>query len=758
MRRRVVITGVGVVSCAGRDASLLSSAVAGAKSCLWPLNDGSGRYAGRIPDFPGADAFEDLSDVSELDRYVLLALVAAGQALKQAGLDPRVLGGRMGLFAATCSGPMPSIEAHYAACLAGCATLSSAGRFALSYASAARVLAARFGIAGFNGTITTACSASVCALGIACDFIRLGLLDAALVGGSDAYSPSTQAGFDGLKATCAGACAPFSKPIGLCLGEAGAFIVLEERDHALARDAIILDEILGFGTSNDAYHCSSPDPSGNGQYLAICRALDDAGLKPDAIGYISAHGTGTLANDKTETRAVLKALGDSARNVPISSAKAVVGHCLGAAGVLETISTLLCAGSGALPPTASFVESREGCTLDYVPASGRPWPIGRPWLKNSFAFGGNNAVAVLGPGAGHADSSIANDIVVSAIGLVTPAGTGRDSFLAALEAGIPLMTDRLDADGHLTRICAAQEPDAVVLSRRLDLRGMDAPSRHMTAASHLALVLAGISGKREVRGDVGFFLGLATASTPAEADFLNDYFEHNSQVRHIMRFPYVVPNSIAGDVCRALSLTGHNTTMCFGPGAGLMNLAVAAVSIRAGHAESIVTGAVDFLTARELANRRLAGEACALPGEAAVAFVLESATVAVRRGAKPIARVLGMGWATDTGEPMAAPSDSAFCAAVRDALANAALAPDAVDAICGLTDPDRDRAALAPLFDGRPPVVIGVAPVLGIADACGALMDLARIFEGTDHEGPKVILSAIRSQYGLNCAVVFGRV
>ncbi len=755
MRRRVVITGVGVVSCAGKDAGHLAAAVAAAKSCLRPLGAESGRHAGLVQDLPAA--LDGLAGASDQDRFVVLALAAAGQALRQAGLEPRLLGGRMGLVAATCSGPMLSIEAHHASALAGAASLSRAGRFALSYASAARVLAARFGIAGFSGTVTTACSASVGALGIACDFIRLGLLDAALAGGSDAYSPSTQAGFDGLKATCEGACAPFSNPVGLSLGEAGAYIVLEERGRALERGAAILGEVLGFGTSNDAYHCSTPDPSGNGQGLAIRRALDDAGIGPGEIGYISAHGTGTLANDKTETRALLKALGDPAKSVPISSAKAVTGHCLGAAGALETAAALLCARAGTLPATASFKGPRQGCTLDYVPAPGRPWPSGRPWLKNSFAFGGNNAAAVLGPGPGRSDDSSADDIVVSAIGLVTPAGTGRDAFLAALAAGVPLAGERTDAGGCARSICAAPEPDARALSRRLDLRNMDAPSRLMTAAAHLALADAGIAEKREERADAGFFLGLATASTPAEADFLKDYFAHNGQVRHIMRYPFVVPNSIAGDVCRALSLTGHNTTMCFGPGAGLISLAAAAVAIRAGHSALLVSGAVDFLTGRELADRRMAGEACTAPAEAAAAFVLESARVADRRCARPLARVLGMGWATDTGDPMALPSDGAFCAAVQDALDRARMAPGAVDVICGLSDPERDREALSSVFNGRPPAALGVSPVLGEADACGALLDLAWALDRPGQDRPGVILSAVRSQYGLNCAVVFGR-
>ena len=435
----------------------------------------------------------------------------------------------------------------------------------------------------------------------------------------------------------------------------------------------------------------------------------------------------------------------------------MTGHCLGAAGALETVAALLCARAGTLPPTASFKEPREGCTLDYVPAAGRPWPSGKAWFKNSFAFGGNNAAAVFGPGPGRSDDSSADDTVVSAIGLVTPAGTGRGPFLAALAAGRPLSSERVDAAGRTCRVFAAPEPDAAALSRRLDLRNMDAPSRHMTAAAHLALSEAGIAEKRDARAGAGFFLGLATASTPAEADFLGDYFENNGSLRHIMRYPYVVPNSIAGDVCRALSLTGHNTTMCYGPGAGLMNLSAAAVSIMAGHAELLVSGAVDFLTGRGLANRRAAGEACAPPAEAAAALVLESAKSAGRRGARPLARILGMGWATDTGAPADSPADGAFRAAARDALERARLAPGAVDALCGLADPERDRAALASVFDGRPPPAIGVSRVLGTAEACGAMLDLAWALERAGPDQPNVILSAVRSQYGLNCAVVFGR-
>ena len=331
----MVISGLGMLSCAG--ANLVESRaqfIAGA-CCLSPITDPRAarlraRFAGQVAGFAAVPGRSP--ELQPHDRHVHLALAAAREALTAARAQPAELGRRLGLIFSTCSGPMLLIEAHYERIIRGQPALTETELVAKRYYSAAPALARALCIKGLCTTVVTACSAGTAAIALAADLIRCGLLDAALAGGADSFSVSTLAGFDGLKATSEGRCAPFSKPFGLNLGEAAAFALLETADSAQRRGAPVRAEVLGSGMSNDAYHCSAPEPAGRGLAEAMKRALQDAGLSPDQITYINAHGTGTEANDKAECKALRKVFGDRAAKVPVSSTKSMVGHCLGAAG------------------------------------------------------------------------------------------------------------------------------------------------------------------------------------------------------------------------------------------------------------------------------------------------------------------------------------------------------------------------------------------------------------------------------------------
>ena len=386
MSARIVVTGIGVVCSAGDDLTSLVESVSRGASCLSRIEDPrvahlTARYAGLIPDFQTASSPN--SSKTPLDRFVALAAAAAASALSSASVtdDFRL---RMGIVCATCSGPMQSIEAYYGRRLTEFPELDDSEFFATRYYSASRLLAHLCGIEGINVTVTTACSASINAIATAANLIRTGMIDGALVGGSDAFSLTTLAGFDGVKATTPGLCAPFSSPAGMNLGEGAGFLVIESYETAAARGAEIFAEVLGYGTSNDAYHCTSPDPSGKGQAAAMLRALKAAGMDSAHIGYVGGHGTGTEANDRAETKAVRRVFGDRS-DLMMSSLKPVVGHCLGAAGAIELIGTIGCARDGIVPPTGNFTIPREGCNVDAVSESGTPWPAFPAFLKNNFA-------------------------------------------------------------------------------------------------------------------------------------------------------------------------------------------------------------------------------------------------------------------------------------------------------------------------------------------------------------------------------------
>jgi nodulation protein E len=249
------------------------------------------------------------------------------------------------------------------------------------------------GIQGPTYTISTACSSANHAIGQAFWMIRSGVITAAIAGGSEAvFAEGLLRAWEALRVVSPDTCRPFSKGRrGLILGEAGAMVVLENWEHARARGAVILGEICGFGMSSDAYHITQPSVEGPAK--AMRWALTDAQLSPDSVGYINAHGTGTVVNDVTESAAIREVFGDHADQLLVSSTKSMHGHTLGAAGAVEAIATILALQTGTIPPTANFTESDPACNLDVVPNTAREADVEYA-LSNSFAFGGLNAVLV----------------------------------------------------------------------------------------------------------------------------------------------------------------------------------------------------------------------------------------------------------------------------------------------------------------------------------------------------------------------------
>lgn len=768
MRKRVVVTGMGVISSAGSSVESFTRSLVKGSSCFSKIPDPRlahlrARYAGTIPDFDERKIFTS-KELPRLDRFHLLALSAAGEALSQASILPLQDPSRMGVIVGTCSGPMLSIERHYERIIKHDPSITEEEFFVKTYESGAKVLAYVYGISGISATVVTACSASLGAIGIAADLIRLGVVDAVLVGGCDTLSPTTLAGFDGLKATSETFCAPFSKPSGLSLGEAAAFMVLEDLDHAHKRRGQVYSEIAGFGLSNDAFHCTSPDPSGTGQMRAMESALKDAGMVPGAIVYINAHGTGTDANDKTETKAVRRLFGEYAESIPISSTKSMVGHCLGAAGCLEAIATIVCMQKGIYPPTANFAGPREGCGLDYVPDAGRPWTNSGPAMSNSFAFGGNNASMVMTPfsvAAAPPDRSASEKIVITACGILSPAGVGKEAFIEGLTKAVPFA--RTTEYPHVGAITVAAVPrfDMQAIDRRLDVRSMDRSSTFALAAARLALHEANMPDRPALRGSIGFFLHLASGSTAAEQDHITSVFNDRFRVHQVTAFPYVVPNSITGNVCKALMLTGHNSTLCFGKGAGLLGLGFSWYALKNGHSSALLSGSVDELLPRALADKNLAGMVRpddTYPGEGACVFMLETLSHARQRGAPLLGELCSIAHATDTASLMsttAAPGTLEKI--IRQALSEAGIGPAEIYAVCCNLRVGGEKQALDSVLTPYRYKIYDVSSILGCAEATLPLYNMAYSFLDSSFEtsgSRNYILTVFCSPTGVQCAAI----
>ncbi|HJS94902.1 MAG TPA: beta-ketoacyl-ACP synthase II [Solirubrobacteraceae bacterium] len=397
MKRRVVITGLGAVTPLGVGADPLFERWA-AGEC--GILDG----AGACTDFEPSELLS-VKEVRRLDRFSQLALVAAGEAVADAGWDEElpVDPFRAGCIVATGIGGIQTVQAQLDVQRErGAERMSPLGIPAQMSNAAAAAISMKYGLKGQAFAVASACSSGAHAIGSALRMIQYGDADGVVVGGSEATL--TTFGFGSFNAMQALSPTGISRPFdarrdGFVMGEGAAVLVLEEASVAEARGATILGEVAGYGSTSDAYHLTAPEPSGEAAKRAIELAMSDAGVGPDEVDYINAHGTSTQLNDAAETAAIKRALGEErAYKIPVSSLKSATGHLLGAAGAAEAVVTVKTLQTRVIPPTLGYEVPDPECDLDYVPGEARPLVMsnGRPpvALSNSFAFGGHNVALV----------------------------------------------------------------------------------------------------------------------------------------------------------------------------------------------------------------------------------------------------------------------------------------------------------------------------------------------------------------------------
>jgi nodulation protein E len=395
--RRVVVTGIGVISALGRNAAEFWQSIVECRSGIGPIesSDMTGfRFAngGEVHGYNATDYFQ-AKEPDFLDRFAQFAVIAAREAVRDSGIEwTPDLRDRSAIVTGSCVGGQGTEDEGYQNLFLLKKPRVNPLTIPRSMGNAgASHISMETGITGPTYTVSTACSSSNHAIGQAFWLVRSGIADAAITGGSEApFSFGNLKAWEAMRVVSPDTCRPFSKSRrGMVLGEGGAMMVLETLDAALARGAKIHGEIVGFGMSSDAHHLTQPSTEGPAR--AIRGAMRDACIEPCQIGYINAHGTATPANDPTETCAIRMVLGAHADRVPVSSTKSMHGHALGAAGALEAIATLLALQNGILPPTANYQEPDPQCDLDYIPNAARRAEVEYA-LSNSFAFGGLNAV------------------------------------------------------------------------------------------------------------------------------------------------------------------------------------------------------------------------------------------------------------------------------------------------------------------------------------------------------------------------------
>lgn len=406
--KRVVITGMGVISAVGSTVDSFWSNILAGKHGISPIEgfdttDLPVKLAAEVKDFDASLYGMDKKEQRRTDRFCQFAVAAAQQALENCGtkfedLDPF----RVGVIVGSGIGGLNTLESEHIKLLEKGPDRVSVFFIPMMISNmAAGTIAMKTGYKGVNYCPVTACATSSHAIGEAFHAIKHGYLDACITGGAEAtITKFSTAGFNNMKALSHStnpdrASIPFdAERDGFVMAEGSGIVVLEELEHAKARGANIIAEVVGYGATCDAYHMTSPDPEGIAAAKAMSLSIEEAGLKPSDVGYINAHGTSTGLNDKYETGAIKKAFGDTAHTVAISSTKSMTGHLLGAAGAVEAIITALSLKEGVIPPTIGYQVPDELCDLDYVTEGARKADLTAA-ISNSLGFGGHNATLCL---------------------------------------------------------------------------------------------------------------------------------------------------------------------------------------------------------------------------------------------------------------------------------------------------------------------------------------------------------------------------
>jgi len=542
-----VITGMGIVSALGTGRSAHIDAIRAGRDGLGTTNrfPGSPFTSSIVGVWPAWDervqADSEFGVKGSKTGFPLaeMALEAAREAWEHARLAGAYAPSRVALVFGTCFG-QGFCEFH----------------------EVAEKIAAGLSITGPWLTISTACSSSTTAVGLARDLPGDDRADVVIAGGADILLREVMAGFSSLGVVCPEKCAPFSEPSGVSLAEGAGFVVVERAAHAGRRSVPAFAQVFGYGLSADGFHETTPEPSGAGVERAIVGALGDAGWAGPNVDYVNAHATGTTTNDRAEWMAIERSVGPREKPPLTSASKSMFGHAQGAAGILELITSLLCMEDGSVPPTLRFVGARPGCPAD--PAAGnapRPHHVKRA-LKLSAAFGGANTALAYG-----ACTEISKDerspkavVVVRGVGVIGPCGLSRSPSREIL--GTP----------HAGPF---QNLDFRSVARVFDSRRLDRSAHLLTAASALCLQDAGRVLQGPARARAGLFVG-GTRMPPESAQRCHESIRrHGLSAMSASAFARMSVNAPAGACSRALGLLGPSTTLSIGEGSGLLAIVLA---------------------------------------------------------------------------------------------------------------------------------------------------------------------------------------
>lgn len=781
-RKRIVITGMGVLSSIASSTAEFKQKLL-AKTCgIKPSKEYGKYYDNAIAsEVLQPVVYEGLSAevVAQLDKVALWAYKVGRDALLEAGLLDSAVKERTGVFiglsGAGAEPFMPLVENRLDDFIPEFAT--RCGPYFSSGAAVASLLQLR----GGYEVVATACTASTNALGLAFDQISNGKSDTALVIGTEPLYLPTFAGFFALKAMREAPCSPFSGTPGMSIGEGAGAIVLETYEHAKARGATVFGEVLGYATSSDAHHETAPDPRAEGATQAMRWALGNAGLEPSDVDYVNAHGTGTEANDRSETLAMKKVF-PSIGDLPVSSTKSYVGHSIGSAGIIEYIACLLTLPDGNVLPTLNFTEPRVGCDLNYVPNDFQKRDV-RVFMKNNYGFGGNNCciVTALEAGSTPATNYRPRRVGITGIGIVSSLGWELADVLARIRAGDNASrVMEIETGGHMDtarRLFDGNRPkgwpdgDGPFQLRTHEVHGLEARKyvnsydvRKATRIGTFALVAleqALRAANRKIRRDgseYALIFGMSRGPQVAVQRYAESLTPDPRRAR-TFEFPTALMNSVATFCSITKRIKGYNTTLATGHNAALSALTYGYELVRQGRQPQALVGGADenfyptslVLGADDLSfdldpgafQTYSAERRGHLLGEGAGVALIEDLEAVHQRGGRVLAEIAGYGRAGDADylPGFRGPGvTSGLTLAIQQALDEADIRSECIDVICGTSwgDPsiaDKELEAIRAVFGERSPEVplVNYNGHFGFVEASAAILNIAVLLDCMDH-------------------------
>lgn len=743
MSRRAVITGMGVrVPIAASVDQLKAEVLAGNKAMIEVDRFDASRFKGRSASvFPVA--CPDLAP-SVLrpwaERTAGYALAALAEAKAQSGIDwKHHAPERIAVVLGTSNSGIERLEEIAKA--SSIAEVDPRKLAATSIAHAANVVGARVAAKGPRVTFSSACASSTAAVGHAMDLIRDDRADLVIVIGADDVSHGIMAGFNSLGALSSTRTAPFSEPIGITLGEGAGVFIMENARLATQRGAKAVAEVTGYALSGDAYHATSPDREGRGIEAAMRMALADARLDPHDIDFVSAHGTGTEANDSAESQAMERLFG---RSVPVSSSKSFLGHTLGASGIIEMIATLALAHDGMIPPTLNFGGLRPGCAdLDYVPNQPRRHAV-RRFACNNYAFGGNNASTIIDLEIGRSPlpELALQPVAITGLGAVSAMGPGYASFAEGFAAGTAFDIQDEDAGLAVARVrnFAFSDPRLKAFTRASPM------VRFAIEAAREATAMLD-DGQRE---QSGLIVGIVNAAQRNMERFLESVGGDTPELASPQHFSMTTMNAIGGQVSIAHGLKGYNTSLAGSWSAAAYGFTL----VNRARQDRVVAAACDEITPKltefygAMKGVLRASRAGAFDGkdgvnlgEGAAALMFEALHAARARGADVLAVISASAETQDPKLNGCRRDGDGLARAVRMCLERIGLRPADIGAVVAGGSWTRiaqqaEMSALRSVFGNANPQLHSTIEQTGFLPAAGALFGLAagvRLLSEVEH-------------------------